>query len=97
MFALDPGALVDAASRIASAAEVVTGLDVAGRFGGAADSLPGAETGSACLWSATRLEAAVDVWAEHLVDLCETARLVARDAAAVDQEVAGQLRGGNAP
>ena len=92
MLALDPQALDDAAGRIDAVAASLTCLDVASPFRVAGETVPGSATAEACWWVATDLEAAVDAWADHLRDLCETARLVARDVAATDESVAETLR-----
>ena len=91
MFAMDPHALADAAGRIDAAAASLSCLDVAGPFRAAGDALPGSATLAACRWTATGIDTALDSWAEHLVELCETARLVARDAVDTDEAVAGLL------
>lgn len=92
MFALDPAALDDSADRIAAAAGVLSCLDVASPFGAVTDGLEGSAAAGGSQWAASRLDAAVDAWAAHLLDLCETARQVARDVAATDHDVAVQLR-----
>jgi len=94
VFALDPEALDGAAGRIAAAAASLTGLEVARPILEAGAALPGSETSDACLMTGTRLEAAVDDWATGLVELCETARAVARDAAETDAGVAEDYRTG---
>ena len=89
VFALDPSALDEAASRIDAVAASLACLDVAGPFGVVDGALPGSATAAACWWTATGLDAAVDSWVDHLLGLCEDARRVARDAARTDQMVAG--------
>lgn len=91
MFALDAQALGGAAARIDAVVASLGCLDVAGPFGAAAAALPGAATRAACEWTATGLDAAVDTWAAHLLDLCETARRVARDAVDTAAVVADDL------
>ena len=93
MFSLDPDLLDGAAARIADAASTLSCLDVSGPVTAGRDGLPGSETAEGCLWLATRFDAAIDVWADKLVDLCETARMVARDAAATDRDVADDYGG----
>lgn len=93
MLDLDPHALDDAAARIDAAAASLSCLDVAGPFGLASRAVPGSETGAACGFAAADLVAAVDAWVRHLRRLCEAARLVARDVAATDAEVARGLSG----
>lgn len=92
MFALDPQALVEAAHRIDAVAASLSCLDVTGPFGVVGDALPGSVTRDACLWTSTDLEAAVDSWGERLLDLCRTARQVARDAVATDRVVGESFR-----
>ena len=92
MFILDPQALDEAAGRIDAVADSLACLDVAGPFGLVGDALPGSATLDACRWTSTRLDAAVDSWAEHLLVLCRTARQVARDAATTDQAVGESFR-----
>jgi hypothetical protein len=93
MFSIDPELLDGAAGRIADAASVLTCLDVSGPVTAGREGLPGSETATGCLWLASRFDAAIDVWADNLVDLCETARMVARDAAEVDRGVADDYGG----
>ncbi len=88
MFALEPDRLDDAAARIAAAAGALGCLDVGSPVVASRDGLPGSETARGCLWLATRLDATLDVWAEGLLDLCDSARAVARDAVATDRDVA---------
>jgi hypothetical protein len=92
VFALDPRALDEAAGRIDAVAASLACLDVTGPFGLVGDALPGSATRDACLWASTDLEAAVDGWGEHLLDLCRTARQVARDAASTDHAVGESFR-----
>ena len=92
MLALDPQALDDAAGRIGAVAASLTCLDVAEPFRVAGEAVPRSATAEACWWVATDLEAAVDAWADHVSDLCETARLVARDVASTDESVAEAMR-----
>ena len=92
MLALEPHSLHDAAGRIGAVAASLTCLDVASPVRVAASAVPGSATAEACWWVASDLDAAVDAWADHLRDLCETARLVARDVAATDESVAETLR-----
>ena len=94
MFALDPQALDVAAGRIDAVAASLSCLDVAGPFGAVGVGLPGSATAEACRWTSAGLDAAVDSWAEHLLDLCQTARRVARDAADTDHAVAGSFGAG---
>lgn len=94
MFVLDPSALDEAAGHIGAAAASLGCLDVAGPFRAAGDALPGSATLAACRWRATALDAAVDSYALQLLDLCEIARRVARDAADTDVAVAGVLGAG---
>jgi hypothetical protein len=91
VFALDPPSLDTAAGRIDAVATSLTDLDVAGLFGAVDAALPGSATAGACRWTAAGLDAALDGWADHLLGLCEAARRVARDAAATDAAVAGEL------
>ena len=88
MFALDPEILHGAAARVADVAAALTSLDVSGPVAASRDGLPGSKTADGCLWLTTRFDAAIDVWADNLVDLCETARMVGRDAADTDRDVA---------
>lgn len=92
MFALDPPALLGAAGRIDAVAASLSRLDVTGPFELVGDALPGSVTRDACLWTATDLEAAVDSWGEHLLDLCRAAHQVARDAVATDHVVGESFR-----
>jgi hypothetical protein len=94
VFALEPRALGDAAGHVDAAAASLACLDVACPFRAAGDALPGSATLSACEWTGTGLVAAVDAFADHLVDLCETARRVAGDAVRTDEDVAERLRAG---
>jgi hypothetical protein len=94
VLALDPQVLDDAAGRIATVAASLTCLDVASPLVSVGDAMSGSATAEACRWVATELDAAVDAWADGLVDLVEVARLVARDLAATDDDVAGAFRAG---
>ena len=94
MFALDPQALDEAAGRIDAVAASLSCLDLAAPFGAVDGALRDSATGAACRWTAAGIDAAVDSWAEHLLDLCETARRVARDAAGTDDAVADTFRAG---
>lgn len=94
MLALDPQTLEEAAGRIGAVAAALTCLDAAGPLHRVREVLPGSAAGAAALRAATALDAAVDAWAAHLVDLAETARLVARDLQATDTAVAGTFRTG---
>ncbi|QBR93194.1 hypothetical protein [Nocardioides euryhalodurans] len=97
MFAVDPLVLTDAAARIADAAGAVSRLEVSGALGDVAAALPGSASVEGCRWLGSRAEASLEVWAGHLVELCESARLVARDAAVTDGVVADRFPGGGSP
>jgi hypothetical protein len=94
MLIADSGALTDAAARVDACADGFADVDVAGPFADVADALVGSETSEACLWLATRLGAAVQVYAERLHALADAARSTAVDLTTTDHGVAAGFQSG---
>jgi len=88
VFALDPQALDGAAARIDAAAASLSCLDVTHPLRVAGEAVTGSATAAACGWTAAGVDAALDAWVAHLLDLADTARRVAGDAIATDDDVA---------
>lgn len=93
MLIADSGGLTSAADEVEVAAAALADVDVAGPFADTSDALPGSATSQACLWVSTRLAAAVQVYAEGLGALADTARLTARDFDGTDSWVSDRFGG----
>ncbi|MBA3781292.1 MAG: hypothetical protein H0X12_05485 [Nocardioides sp.] len=84
MLIADSRGLTDAAGKVEASASALADLDVAGPFADVSDALAGSQTSQACLWVSTRLGAAVQVYAEGLTSLAESARASATDFTGTD-------------
>lgn len=92
MLVAEPSALHGAAGQVDGIADALADVDVAGPFGEVSDALVGSETSQACLWTSTRLGAAVLVYADRLRLLAAASRGTAADLTATD-ESAGRAFG----
>lgn len=91
MLRADSQGLASAASQVDAAADALADLDIVTPFTETADALVGSATSQACLWFSSRAGAAVQVYAEGLRALADSARQTGADFTGTDTGVSSRF------
>ena len=91
MLRADTQGLASAASQVDAAADALADIDIATPFADVSDALVGSATSQACLWFSTRAAASVQVYAEGLHALADSARWTGSDFTGTDTFVGSQF------